>query len=131
MPANFDYIPAMLGRFCDAWQTNDGAAVASFYTQDSSLINPFGERADGRDAIAAMYTRYYGGLLAGTGTVIEQQTVRYVEGYHAFVDANQAVVDLAGNTVLTLHVALLLRLEDDRWMIVDARPYAYAAPPVG
>jgi ketosteroid isomerase-like protein len=53
MSAPYDQIRATLERFADAWQTNDGAAVASFFADDGSLVNPFGERADGEQTIHA------------------------------------------------------------------------------
>ena len=40
--------------FADGWKANDGAAVASFFVEDGALINPFGQRADGKFALPWM-----------------------------------------------------------------------------
>src|SRR5262245_14715784 len=42
MSAQAEQIKSSLDRSCDAWKTNDGAAVAGFFVEDGSLINPFG-----------------------------------------------------------------------------------------
>ena len=66
MSAHFDEIRSMLERFAAAWKENDGNAVGGFFTDDGTLINPFGERADGRSNVTAMYTKYFGSMLHGT-----------------------------------------------------------------
>ena len=81
-----DELSATYDRLAAAWKTNDGAAVAGFFSDDGSLVNPFGERADGRAAIAAMYTQYFAGLLRGTSTSIELGQVRAVGETHAHLE---------------------------------------------
>jgi uncharacterized protein (TIGR02246 family) len=54
--------------FADAWETNEGEAVAALFVDDGALINPFGQRADGRTAIVGMYSDYFAGMLKGTST---------------------------------------------------------------
>lgn len=130
MSAQLDQIKSTFDRMADAWKTNDAAAVASFFTEDGALINPFGERADGRQAIAAMYAKYFGGMLRGTTTAVDLTSVRTVEGNHVFADGKQTVYGADGNVVLALHMATLLRREGTAWRLVDARPYTYATIPV-
>src|SRR4051812_28494716 len=91
MSALDDHIKASLDRSGDAWKTNNGTAVAGFFVEDGSLINPFGQRADGRAAIAAMYAEYFGGLLRGTSTTFSLTSVRAVDADHAFIDAEQTI----------------------------------------
>ena len=91
-------------------------------------MNPFGERADGRDAVSAMYTTYFGGMLAGTTTRIEVGSARAVGDSHAFADSKQVVCAPDGSVILSLHLSALLRREGDAWRFVDARPYT-AGPP--
>jgi len=66
MSTHFDQIKSTLDRFSAAWKANDGATVAGFFVDDGSLITPFGQRADGRSAVAAMYSEYFEGMLRGT-----------------------------------------------------------------
>jgi len=122
-------VSALYARLADTWKANDGAAFARNFTEDGSLINPFGERADGRAALTAMYTEYFGGMLHGTTTTIELTNLRSVGPDHALADSDQKVYAPNGDVILALHVTNLLRREGDEWRLVDSRPYAFAAPP--
>jgi uncharacterized protein (TIGR02246 family) len=124
-----EQIKSTYDRFSTAWKTNDGATVADFFVADGALINPFGQRADGRAAIAAMYSEYFGGMLRGTSTAFKLASVRAVENNHAFADGEQTIYAPDGNVVLVVHLAALLRREGDGWRFVDARPYTFAAIP--
>ena len=48
MASNEDQIRSVVQRFSEAWNRNNGAEVGAFFTEDGCLINPFGERANGR-----------------------------------------------------------------------------------
>lgn len=124
-----DSVEAFYGRFSDAWKANDGAALADFFTDDGTLINPFGERADGREAVAAMYGGYFTGMLQGTTTAVQGQSVRPIDGSHAFADAEQTIYSPGGDVLLAVHLAALLRRDDNGWRFVDARPYTTTPPP--
>lgn len=118
-----------LRRFADSWKTNDGSALGEYFVEDGTLINPFGERADGRDAICAMYSKYFGSLLAGTTTSISVESCRPVGADHVVVDASEPVHGPDGQVRLALHLTALLRRDGDDWKFVDARPYASAVAP--
>lgn len=129
MAAHFDQIKSTLDRFSVAWKTNDGAAVAGFFVEDGTLISPFGQRADGRAALTAIYSEYYGGMLRGTSTAIGLATVRATENNHAFADCEQTIYAPDGKVVLVVHLAALLRRDSDGWRFVDSRPYVFATIP--
>jgi uncharacterized protein (TIGR02246 family) len=129
MSTPFEQIRSTYDRLAAAWQSNDGSAVAGFFTNDGTLVNPFGERADGRDAVAAMYSQYFGTLLRGTTTTIELATVRAVDDDHAFADSKQTIYGPDGSVVLVVHLAALMRHDSDEWRFVDGRPYTYATSP--
>lgn len=120
-----DAIQASFNRFCAAWNTNDGVTLADCYVADGSLITPFGQRADGRSAVAAMYAALLAGPLQGTTTTISLARVRTVGADHAFVDAEQAIITPDGSVLVGAHLAALLRHEGDSWRFVDARPYTF------
>jgi uncharacterized protein (TIGR02246 family) len=122
-------VEAFFSQFADTWKTNDGGALAEAFTEQGSLINPFGERADGRAAVAGMYSGYFLGLLSGTTTTVTVASVRPAGDDHAFVDGDQAITGPDGHVVLAVHLSALLRREGDSWRFVDARPYAFAAAP--
>lgn len=121
-------VTAFFEKVADTWRTNDGAATADLFTEDGSLINPFDERADGRAALAAMYTEYFGGMLHGTTTSINLTALRTIGDDHVFADADQVIYSANGDVVLALHVASLLRQQGGEWRFADCRPYAFPPP---
>ncbi|MDQ1396873.1 MAG: hypothetical protein QOG64_2132 [Acidimicrobiaceae bacterium] len=124
-----DTVQAFFDRFADGWKTNDGAALANCFVEAGTLINPFGQRADGQNAIAAMYSEYFGGMLRDTSTTITLATVRLVETDHAFADGEQTILSATGEVVLVAHMAALLRRDGGSWLFVDARPYTVPTAP--
>jgi uncharacterized protein (TIGR02246 family) len=122
-------IVALHNKLAAAWSANDGTAFAAFFAEDGSLINPFGERADGREALTAMYSEYFGGMLKGTTTSVSLTHVRPVGPDHAFADAEQTIYAPDGAVLMALHVVNLLRRDGDDWRLVDSRPYAFPPPP--
>ena len=122
-------VTALFGKVAEAWSTNDGAEFARLFTEEGSLINPFGERADGRAALTAMYGEYFGGMLKGTTTSITLTQVRAIGDDHAFTDADQTIYGADGDVVLALHVVNLLRKEGGEWRLLDSRPYSFPPPP--
>lgn len=116
-------------QFAEAWKTNDGMAVATCFDEDGTLINPFGQRACGRQPIGAMYSKYFEGMLQGTTTAVTIEDVRPLPERHAFVDAEQSVLGPDGNAVLQVHLASLLRGAEDGWGFLDSRPYTVPDPP--
>ena len=111
MPVHLDQLKSTFDSFSDAWRTNDGAAVASFFAEDGAIISPFGQRAEGRTAIAAMYSEHFGGMLRGTSTTFSLSSVRPVEGNHAFADGEQTIHGPDGQVILAVHITALLRRE--------------------
>jgi uncharacterized protein (TIGR02246 family) len=122
-------VTAFFGKVSDAWSANDGAAFAELFTADGSLVNPFGERADGRAAVAAMYAEYFAGMLKGTTTSITLTQLRPIESDHAFADADQTICSANGEVLLRLRVVNLLRRDGSDWSLVDSRPYELSSPP--
>jgi uncharacterized protein (TIGR02246 family) len=129
MGSSQDSVAAFDDKLAAAWSANDGAAFAAFFTEDGSLINPFGERADGRAALTAMYSEYFGGMLKGTTTSISLAHLRPIEPGHALADAEQTIYAPNGDVLLALHVVNLLRQDGGDWRLVDSRPYAFPPPP--
>ena len=119
----------LLRQAAAAWKANDGAEFAAHFTEDGSLINPFGERADGRAALTAMYSEYFAGMLAGTTTSIESTRLRAIDADHVLADSDQNVYAPTGDVILALHVVNLMQREGDDWRIVDSRPYAFSPVP--
>jgi uncharacterized protein (TIGR02246 family) len=122
-------VEEFLDRFTRCWGTEGGAVLGDYFTEDGTLINPFGERAQGRKAVAAMYGDYFGSILHATTTSVKLDSVRVVGTDHAFVDAEQTIVGPGGDVIMAVHLSALLRRESDGWRFVDARPFTVAAIP--
>lgn len=122
-------IERFLHGFADAWSANDGDALADSFADDGSLINPFGQRADGRAAIAEMYSTYFAGMLKGTTTSITLEHVRTLGDGHALTDAEQTIYDSGGGIVLKVHLAAVLGQEPGGWRFLDSRPFTVAEAP--
>jgi uncharacterized protein (TIGR02246 family) len=71
-------VEAFYGTFTEAWKSNDAGEVARHFAEDGTLINPFGQRADGRAAVEAMYAEYFGTILRGSETSVRLDHVRSV-----------------------------------------------------
>ena len=129
MGPNLDSAAKFLDRFADSWGRGDGRALGDQFTEDGSLINPFGQRADGRTAITAMYGEYFGGMLAGTSSSIEVESIRPVGESAAFVDARQTILGPDGNVVLVVHLTAVLAREGEEWRFTHSRPYTFSPVP--
>jgi len=129
MSALREQIQATLDEVARAWAAGDGQALAAAFVEDGSLVNPFGQRAEGRAAIAAMYREYFAGMLRGSTTRFDVTHARKVESRHAFADGNQSILGPDGSEVLVVRIAALLRREGERWLWVDSRPYKVAEVP--
>ena len=121
-------VTAFFEKLTAAWNENDGPAFAAHFVEDGSLVNPFGERADGRAALASMYGEYFAGMLKGTTTTIGLTELRSIDADHAFADADQSIHGADGGTLMALHLVSLLRRAGDGWQLVDSRPYAFQQP---
>ena len=128
MSTLFAQINASFNRFCAAWTTDDSTAVADCLVDGGSLINPFGQRANWRTAVAATYAAFFGGGLRGTATTVTLGSVRAVEADHAFADGEQTITAPDGAVIVVSRLAALLQRDGDCWRFVDARPYACASP---
>lgn len=117
-----------LEDFARAWADNDGAAIGHLFTVDGSLVNPFGERADGRAAVAEMYSQYFSGLLAGTTTIVTEVVSDPIADGAVFVDAEQVISGPDGMPIMTVHLVALLAREGQEWRFAHSRPYLPASP---
>ena len=129
MGQDLDSVTKFHDQFAESWAKGDGKILGDHFVEDASLINPFGERADGRAAIAAMYGAYFDGMLTGTSTTIRVENVRALGESQAFVDAEQTILAIDDSIVLVVHLAGLIRRDGEDWKFVDARPYAFAPIP--
>jgi uncharacterized protein (TIGR02246 family) len=129
MTALVDQISPTFAGITAAWASHDGAAVARHFAADATLVSPFGRRADGRAALAAMFTEYFEGAYRGSSIAFTIAHARAIEQDHAFVDGEQTVTGADGKALIVARLAALLRREGGAWRVVDGRPSIVATPP--
>ena len=129
MDQNQASIEQLFERFADRWSDHDGTGVAALFAEDGSLVNPFGQRADGRAAVGEMYSQYFDSMLKGTSVSTRTEHVRAVGADRALVDAEQIITGPGGDVVMTVHLAALLERRGETWWFVDSRPYTVAPVP--
>lgn len=129
MGAIEDSVEAFISEASRVWDANDGDAFGRLFVDDASLINPFGERADGLAALTAMYRAYFDGMLRGTTTTMHLTHLRTVGEHYALADADQTIYGSDGAVLLDLHVVNLLINDGESWLLVDSRPYSFPPSP--
>lgn len=118
-------VRALFADVCTAWNRGDAAGIAGHYAPEGRLINPFGEVADGRTAIEAVFTELFAGLLAGSTSDIEVDTVRELAPGLLVVDGTQTT----SGPLPPLHVTAVVRQTADAAQILECRPYAFVPQP--
>lgn len=133
LPAVAQEVPAELEarvrEFEAAFSAQDAEKLAALFAPDGSLINPMGERADGREAVAALFRKNFEGTLKGVRTRIEIQKVRLVTPDVALLDIRQ---ELQGGKPpptaprpWVAHGVALMSKAGGEWHVLDARPYFF------
>lgn len=117
-----------------AWNQHDPKLLASFFTEDGDLINPFGKHASGRQAIEQLFEKEQSGVMAGTtyhGTI---ENIRYFGKNNAIVDVVGEIDGLKGPDgspakSFMHHVTWVCEKKHGKWMALAARAFAFIPPP--
>jgi uncharacterized protein (TIGR02246 family) len=128
-----DAVKERVAAFVTAWNQHDVKAMAACWAEDGDLINPFGRIAKGRDEVEKLFTDEHAGVMKQSTHEMKVESARMV-GDVALVDVDSTITgmhDAEGKElpVMKLHVFLVMKEKDGKWMIEAARPYAYRKPP--
>jgi uncharacterized protein (TIGR02246 family) len=128
-----DAIKERVAGFVTAWNQHDVKAMAACWAEDGDLINPFGRTAKGRDEVEKLFTDEHGGVMKQSTNEMKVESARMV-GDVTLVDVDCTITgmhDAEGKElpVMKLHVFLVMKEKDGKWMIEAARPYAYREAP--
>ncbi len=120
-------------KFNEAFNRFDPKEVASYWTEDGTLINPVGESGMGRDGVAKVYGKDAETILKGSTSTFTIQGARKLGADLAFLDLDhdiQGFKFLDGSSgPMKLHVVILAQKKGKSWKWLDARPYAFIKPP--
>ncbi len=127
-------IQKLWAEFSNAWARGDAAARASLWAEDGSLINPFGVAAHGRVELQKVFEQEDAGFAKGTTNTLSDFSFRFLTPAIAAVDATGEVkgIRAADGTQMpafTIHVFSIAVKTGGKWLIKDARPYAFAPRP--
>ncbi len=120
-------------EFEEAFGAKDADRLGTMFVPDGTLVNPMGERAEGREQVVALFRRGFDTVLKGTRNKIHIQHVRMVTPELAFVDFEQELMGGspppdAPRPWVAHGVALLSKQGGGAWMVLDARPYFFRKP---
>lgn len=120
--------------FCAAWNKNDVAGLTSFWADDATLINPFGQVARGKAEIQQLLTGEQTTVFKGSVGAMTDVKTRHLGADLVFFDTEMTVDNAHGpdGSVLPqmkFHLAGVAQMKGNRWLWLEARPYAFLPPP--
>ena len=123
-------LEARFRAFEQAFGAQDADKAGAMFAPDGTIINPAGERAEGRDQVTALFRKDFEGVLKGVKNKLSILSVRMVTPELAFVDIQQELTGgkpMPGRpTPWVAHAAVLLTKQGGGdWMVLDARPYFF------
>ncbi|HEX9244245.1 MAG TPA: SgcJ/EcaC family oxidoreductase [Anaeromyxobacter sp.] len=122
-------LEAACEQFNEAFNTFDAKKVASFWTEDGTLITPSGEVGRNRSGVEVAFRHDSDTILKGTKSRFAIASVRRLGPELAFLDLDHELQNFRmpdGSTgMMKLHVAMLAKRSGNGWQWLDARPYAF------
>ena len=129
-------VKAAFDRFSQAWAAGDAKARAMGFTEDATLINPFGMAANGRAEIEKLFEGENQTIARGTKHTFSNFKINLVRPGLALVDADGTISGLktpTGAAVpdMKLHVYAVAQLDakNGDWSLLAARPTIFATLP--
>lgn len=122
-------LEALVQKFSEAFNRFDSKAVAAFHSKDSTLINPMGDVAHGRDGIARMFDEFVAKRWKGSTSRFTITGSRKVGPNTTWLDLDQEVENVTmpdGTTgTMKVHVVWLAQNVNGAWNILEVRPYMF------
>lgn len=120
--------------FVAAWNRHEPKAMAATWSEDGSLINPFGRLAEGRAAIEKLLTEEHSTVMRGTTYALKTIGVRFLSNTIAVADWNSEISGMhdpkgAALPVFKHRVVAVLVKKSGSWSTAVARAYADIPPP--
>jgi len=121
--------------FFAAWNQHDAKAMASYWADDGTLINPMGQMGHGKAGIEKLFTDEQSTLFkASTATLVEMKITRSLGSNMAFCDGEMTVdgamgPDGAAMPQMKVHMAMIMKKQGSAWVYLEGRPYMFAQRP--
>ncbi len=127
-------VKATFDAFSKAWAAGDAKARAALFTNDGSVINPFGQEAWGHAEIVKLFEQENATIGKGTTHVFDHFRMTFIMPTLALVDCDGTVSGIktpAGvdAPAQKIHVFVVAVKRGKDWQIRFARPTIFAAMP--
>jgi uncharacterized protein (TIGR02246 family) len=123
-----------LNEFQAAWNKDDAKAMAEVFTEDGSLVNPFGDSATSRAEIEKIFTEEHAHPFKGSTYSFTDVKIQWVSDELAVVDLNGNIsgvkaADGSAAPDCPHHVTWTMIKKDGKWMGAAARAFQFSAKP--
>jgi uncharacterized protein (TIGR02246 family) len=127
-------VKAAFERFSQAWAAGDAKARAMVFTNDGSIINPFGKEAWGRAEIIKLFEEENATIAKGTTHTFDNFKITFVLPNLALVDCDGTISGIktpAGDAApdQKVHVFAVAVKRGKDWQCRYARPTIFAPMP--
>jgi uncharacterized protein (TIGR02246 family) len=120
--------------FKSAWDKDDAKAMSMVWTEDATLINPFGRVAKGREEMEKVFVDEHSSIFKNTKYQVDEMTIQMISPDTALVDLSSKITGMKGpdgsdKPDFVHHVAMVFVKKGDHWMGAAARPYQFSSKP--
>jgi uncharacterized protein (TIGR02246 family) len=129
-----DAVKARVAEFIDLFNKGDAKAMSAFWVEDGSIVNPAGVTGKGPAEIEKVLANDIATILKDTKMEMKVVQFRPVGKDAAWVELEHSVTGAKGPDgkpmpPMTFRVPTLMLKKGGKWMLAEARPYAYLPPP--
>ena len=127
-------IQKTFAKVSDAWSAGSAAGVASFFTEDGSLINPMGMEGKSPAGVKKVIEAELAGPMKGTQQTFDDFSFTWVMNNFALVDCTATVsgmkkADGMDAEPMKVHVYGAIVNRGKGWKARSIRAFAYLQPP--
>ncbi len=126
-------IRKVFADFAEAWGRDDAKSMASHWAEDGDLINPGGQRANGRAEVETMLAGEHATIFKGTHITFSEGTIHFVKPDVAVFTADYEVPGAHGPdghemTAKGIVTSVMVK-KNGKWWTYSARPMVPLATP--
>jgi len=121
--------------FFAAWNQHDSKAMASYWADDATLINPMGQMGHGKAEIEKLFAAEQSTMFkASTAALVEMKITRSLGSNMAFCDGEVTIDGAMGPDgtampQMKVHMAGVMKKQGSGWVYLEGRPYMFVPRP--